>query len=415
MVFFNYATMQMAAKIVYYGPGLCGKTTNLQFIYQKTSPKSRGEMVSLETETDRTLFFDLLPLDVGNIAGFKTRFQLYTVPGQVFYNSTRKLVLRGVDGIVFVADSQLPMMDANVESLNNLRANLSELGLNLDEIPLVLQYNKRDLKNTATVENLNRILNPKNLPHFEASAVQGTGVFETLKGISKTTLIALRKRALGEEKLKIPEVATRPGTERPRTATPPPPRPSSMPPAPAQAQSHPLGQQSQPSPAPPPVAPPAPSMAATMAAVVQALLPTAAELAKEKVEFAEVAVPEIKPSVKKIAVKTSDIAAKLDSLRDLYTGKNDAKPKKAEKFDALSMILGAAEKDREKKVTKKLKIRLDPDELERVKNLAMDLHLTGDSVEKHFSNMLTVGIEGKSNPKRVVLQLEIEIVKKQDS
>src|SRR5262249_29487164 len=164
MVFFNYATMQMAAKIVYYGPGLCGKTTNLQYIYQKTSPKSRGEMVSLETETDRTLFFDLLPLDVGNIAGFKTRFQLYTVPGQVFYNSTRKLVLRGVDGIVFVADSQVAMMDANVESLNNLRSNLQELGLNLDDIPMVIQYNKRDLKTISTLDDLNRTLNPNALP-----------------------------------------------------------------------------------------------------------------------------------------------------------------------------------------------------------------------------------------------------------
>ncbi len=189
MVFFNYATMQMAAKVVYYGPGLCGKTTNLQHIYQKTSPKSRGEMVSLETETDRTLFFDLLPLDVGNIAGFKTRFQLYTVPGQVFYNSTRKLVLRGVDGIVFVADSQKAMLDANVESLNNLKENLVELGLNIEEVPLVLQYNKRDLKNVVSMEELNLALNPRNLSYFEASALQGTGVFETLKGISRATLI----------------------------------------------------------------------------------------------------------------------------------------------------------------------------------------------------------------------------------
>src|SRR5262245_10769221 len=192
MVFFNYATMQMAAKIVYYGPGLCGKTTNLQYIYQKTSPKSRGEMVSLETETDRTLFFDLLPLDVGNIAGFKTRFQLYTVPDQVFYNSTRKLVLRGVDGIVFVADSQTPMLDANVESIRNLKENLEELGLNMAEVPLVLQYNKRDLNNVCTVEEMNQAINPLNVPYFEASALTGTGVFETLKGISKATLITLR-------------------------------------------------------------------------------------------------------------------------------------------------------------------------------------------------------------------------------
>ena len=141
MVFFNYATMQMAAKIVYYGPGLCGKTTNLHVIYGRTAPTSRGEMVCLETETDRTLFFDLLPLDVGVIGGFKTRLQLYTVPGQVFYNTTRKLVLKGVDGIVFVADSQRPMTDPNVESLRNLRENLAEIGISLDATPRVLQYN----------------------------------------------------------------------------------------------------------------------------------------------------------------------------------------------------------------------------------------------------------------------------------
>jgi signal recognition particle receptor subunit beta len=160
MVFFNYATMQMAAKIVYYGPGLCGKTTNLHHIYAKTSPQSRGEMVSLETETDRTLFFDLLPIDVGVIGGFKTRLQLYTIPGQVFYNTTRKLVLKGVDGLVFVADSQLAMIDANVESIKNLRDNLGEIGLNLDDIPLVIQLNKRDLPNIADVDAMLDVLDP---------------------------------------------------------------------------------------------------------------------------------------------------------------------------------------------------------------------------------------------------------------
>src|SRR6266581_8554679 len=154
MVFFNYATMQMAAKIVYYGPGLCGKTTNLHHIYSKTSPQSRGEMVSLETETDRTLFFDLLPIDVGVIGGFKTRLQLYTVPGQVFYNTTRKLVLKGVDGIVFVADSQRPMLEANAESFKNLRDNLREIGLEIEDIPLVIQINKRDLPSISTVEEM---------------------------------------------------------------------------------------------------------------------------------------------------------------------------------------------------------------------------------------------------------------------
>lgn len=195
MVFFNWATMQMAAKIVYYGPGLCGKTTNLSYIYAKTAPGSRGEMVSLETETDRTLFFDLLPLEVGKVGGFRTRLQLYTVPGQVFYNTTRKLVLKGVDGVVFVADSQRPMADANVESLSNLQENLAELGLDISTIPLVLQYNKRDLRNILSVGELGHALNPNGtMPAFEAIAVQGDGVFETLKAITKLTLKSLRRR-----------------------------------------------------------------------------------------------------------------------------------------------------------------------------------------------------------------------------
>jgi signal recognition particle receptor subunit beta len=194
MVFFNYSTMQMAAKVVYYGPGLCGKTTNLHYIYGHTTTDSRGEMVSLETETDRTLFFDLLPLDVGSIAGFNTRIQLYTVPGQVFYNTTRKLVLKGVDGVVFVVDSQRAMLQANLDSFRNLEDNLKEMGLSVDSLPLVLQYNKRDLADICTVEELNHAINRQGWPWFESSAVSGQGVFETLKGISKHTLLALKKR-----------------------------------------------------------------------------------------------------------------------------------------------------------------------------------------------------------------------------
>ena len=194
MVFFNYSTMQMAAKVVYYGPGLCGKTTNLQFIYGHTSTDSRGEMVSLETETDRTLFFDLLPIDVGSIAGFNTRIQLYTVPGQVFYNTTRKLVLKGVDGVVFVADSQRPMLAANLESLKNLQINLEEMNLTAETMPIVLQYNKRDLPDVCSIEEMEQALNPHGWPSFAASAVTGQGVFETLKGISKLTLLNLKKR-----------------------------------------------------------------------------------------------------------------------------------------------------------------------------------------------------------------------------
>jgi signal recognition particle receptor subunit beta len=203
MVFFNYATMQMAAKIVYYGPGLCGKTTNLHHIYAKTSPQSRGEMVSLETETDRTLFFDLLPIDVGVIGGFKTRLQLYTVPGQVFYNTTRKLVLKGVDGIVFVADSQAAMLDANRESFNNLRENLRDIGLALDDIPLVVQLNKRDLPALADGPTILKALDPaREFDSVEAVAYKGEGVFETLKLISKLTLRTLRRRMTGEEPVK---------------------------------------------------------------------------------------------------------------------------------------------------------------------------------------------------------------------
>jgi len=200
--------MQMAAKIVYYGPGLCGKTTNLSFIYAKTSPNSRGEMVSLETESDRTLFFDLLPIEVGTIGGFKTRLQLYTVPGQVFYNTTRKLVLKGVDGVVFVADSQRPMREANIESFANLRENLAELGLEIDEVPLVLQFNKRDLQNTLTLEELNQDLNPDGIfPFQESAAVNGDGVFETLKKITKLTLKKLRRRMASPESTARPAAA----------------------------------------------------------------------------------------------------------------------------------------------------------------------------------------------------------------
>ena len=413
MVFFNYATMQMAAKIVYYGPGLCGKTTNLQQIYQKTSSKSRGEMVSLETETDRTLFFDLLPLDVGNIAGFKTRFQLYTVPGQVFYNSTRKLVLRGVDGIVFVADSQVPMLDANLESFHNLRANLAELGLNIDEIPLVFQYNKRDLKNVLPVEDLNQNMNPRALPYFEASALQGEGVFETLKGISKATLIMLRRRALGEDKMKIPEMATKPMPGKPEVATPAPPPLPKMPAAPIST-AEPVSTdrpEAEGSTAPEPaVAVTGPAIAASSG--TPAVFPTAAEIATEKVEFSQIATNAgVKPKVKKIAVESKNVASKLDALRDLYTGKSKDKKQKTGSIDPLAALLASRE-DQSNEVTKKLKIRLEPAELEVIQNLSVDFHLTGGNIHKRFSNAVNVMLEEKTNPKRVVLRIEIEILKK---
>ncbi len=235
MVFFNYSTMQMTAKVVYYGPGLCGKTTNLQYIYGHTAGDSRGEMVSLETESDRTLFFDLLPIDVGSIGGFNTRIQLYTVPGQVFYNTTRKLVLKGVDGVVFVADSQRPMLKANLESLKNLEENLGEMGLAFDSLPIVLQYNKRDLPDVLPIEELNRNLNPQSWPHFEASAATGHGVFDTLKGISKLTLVSLKRRLTKVETPARTAAAPAPRPPAPAAAAPSAPAQAPVPPAPRQA------------------------------------------------------------------------------------------------------------------------------------------------------------------------------------
>jgi signal recognition particle receptor subunit beta len=341
MVFFNYATMQMAAKIVYYGPGLCGKTTNLHHIYAKTSPQSRGEMVSLETETDRTLFFDLLPIDVGVIGGFKTRLQLYTIPGQVFYNTTRKLVLKGVDGIVFVADSQKAMLDANLESFKNLRENLAEIGLSIDELPLVLQLNKRDLPNIATADDVVDVIDPERKYDFvEAVASRGDGVFETLKVISKLTLRTLRRRMTGEEPVKptprrpVPDVAFRvreeaavappsPAATAPIAAYNPPrepepveeiapaalisarPEPVSLPPAlpPREVPAY--------EPPPPPAPPPPP---------------------EPEIDFGQTE-KQIKaaPEVKHVKVRSSvDIMAELESLRKRATQSSPKQPAKKE-------------------------------------------------------------------------------------
>ena len=193
MSFINYTSREINCKIVYYGPGLCGKTTNLQYIYDKTNPSAKGKMISLATETERTLFFDFLPLSLGEIRGFKTRFHLYTVPGQVFYDASRKLILKGVDGVVFTADSQEERMEANIESLENLRTNLTEHGYDLDKIPYVVQYNKRDLQSAIPMDELKKTLNPTNVPDFEAVAVTGQGVFDTLKAVAKLVLQELRK------------------------------------------------------------------------------------------------------------------------------------------------------------------------------------------------------------------------------
>lgn len=193
MSFINYASREINCKIVYYGPGLCGKTTNLQHVYQKTANESKGKMISLATESERTLFFDFLPLALGEVRGFKTRFHLYTVPGQVFYDASRKLILKGVDGVVFVADSQEERMDANIESLENLKDNLEEQGYDLDKLPFVIQYNKQDLSNLSPMDELQQFLNPNKVPEYKACAMSGVGVFETLKGIAKLVLMDLKK------------------------------------------------------------------------------------------------------------------------------------------------------------------------------------------------------------------------------
>jgi len=239
MVLFNYSTKELTAKVVYYGPGLCGKTTNLQWIHEKLPIKNKGKMVSLATEADRTLFFDFLPIELGTIRGMKTRIQLYTVPGQVFYNATRRMVLKGADCVVFVVDSQEAMIDANLDALANLRENLEANEIDPDQIPTVLQYNKRDLPNAASIATLEQRLNPKGWLHFEASAKQGIGVEETLKGVTGLVFRSLATKYGGA--VETPKAAPAPpkhapAPQRPVFAPPPPlapppsaPRPSASP------------------------------------------------------------------------------------------------------------------------------------------------------------------------------------------
>ena len=237
MVVVSYSGKEINAKLVYYGTGLSGKTTNLEAIYEAVPETSRGKMVSMKTQSDRTLFFDLLPLDLGEVMGFKTRFLLYTVPGQVFYNATRKLVLKGADAIVFVADSERGKMDENKESLSNLRANLAEYKVNLDDLPWVLQYNKRDLPDVYTPEELNRELNPQNVPWVEAVATKGTGVLETFRMVSQMLLERVTKdlkrspgAASGRE---VPRPSPAAPAQAPQAQAPAPPPPAPAAPAPS--------------------------------------------------------------------------------------------------------------------------------------------------------------------------------------
>ena len=358
MVFFNYSTMQMAAKIVYYGPGLCGKTTNLQHIYSHTSRGSRGEMVSLETETDRTLFFDLLPLDVGSIQGFNTRIQLYTVPGQVFYNTTRKLVLKGVDGVVFVADSQRPMMQANVESFSNLEQNLAEIGLSVDQLPLVLQYNKRDLSDICTVEELDRAINRGAWPAFEAAALHGQGVFETLKGISKLTLLSLKKRIAESQR----RDGSLPGAEVARSV---------------EAKAEPVEAPSAPAPAAPSPAP-------------EAQPPTSAAAQPESAAPAAAA-----PSPAPSARRGVDILAELDKIRKQALGSSpQSQP---------------TESNGSRRIDHDIDLRLSRDHLSRAKrfSLSLDLHDENDTVVDSFKR--GVDLDDVSTLDQLLLRLNIAL------
>lgn len=192
MSFINHAAKEICCKIVYYGPGLCGKTTNVQYVYDRTVDGAKGRLISLKTESDRTLFFDFLPLELGNVGGYRMRLQLYTVPGQIFYRASRRLILRGLDGIVFVADSQPARLDADVESMEDLRDNLAEHGMSFEQVPLVIQYNKRDIDGAVPITELRALLNPTGAPELEAEAASGKGVFETLKAAARMALVSLR-------------------------------------------------------------------------------------------------------------------------------------------------------------------------------------------------------------------------------
>jgi hypothetical protein len=382
VVFFNYTTMQMTAKIVYYGPGLCGKTTNLQAIHHKTAAKSRGEMVSLETETDRTLFFDLLPLDVGVIGGMKVRLQLYTVPGQVFYNATRKLVLKGVDGVVFVADSQVAAEDTNIESLSNLRANIAELGLSPEQLPIVFQFNKRDIRNIQPVEVLNEALNPGGAPFFEAAALHGVGVFETLKAISRLAISSVRKKVGVEAAPRTATVAL-PAIARVQT----PAVPASPPATPEAAE---------------PSAPTAPEDADS-ASPLASLVP--------EVEFAEEVTGEhskIRPIKTKAEV---DIQKELEGLRAMTTATAARAPLPGPSREMERRLQDILVRDTQVRQDVKRKASLDvPGHLLKDAS-AMKIHLAfgEDGQEEVVRDAVTVKLVGNRRLERLTLHIELEI------
>jgi signal recognition particle receptor subunit beta len=378
MVFLNYTAMQMTAKIVYYGPGLCGKTTNLHWIHSKTAPRSRGEMVSLETEADRTLFFDLLPLDVGVIGGMRVRLQLYTVPGQVFYNATRRLVLKGVDGLVFVADSQLPAAEPNEESLANLRQNLEELGIDPKSVPLVFQFNKRDLRNILPVEKLAHLLNPGGAPVFEAAAVHGLGVFETLKEISRLSLNAIRSRITEQKKGGLT------GVER----------------------------QLLPMPAKPASAPAAAAAAASDTAAAAALGTDPALMDPLQVEFAEEDTDKLKLRAVKIHGKL-DIGQELEKLRAITSakGKGPAASKDREVDHLFNELVPG--RDTHQEISRRVALEVPDHLLRGLTDLRIHLGFDRDGREEVQRDAVRVTLVRTRKLQRLRLLLDLELKTKE--
>jgi signal recognition particle receptor subunit beta len=405
MVFLNYTTMQMTAKIVYYGPGLCGKTTNLHWIHLKTAPRSRGEMVSLETETDRTLFFDLLPLDVGVIGAMKVRLQLYTVPGQVFYNATRRLVLKGVDGVVFVADSQTAAVDTNLESLKNLHENLAELGLSLEQVPLVFQYNKRDIRNILPVDKLHEALNPGGVPEFEAAAIHGVGVFETLKGISRLALAAIRRKVAEDNRRQeaAQTVGAAPGriprgAPAPATVVAPLPTPAPTVPAVTSVTAA--------------TAAPAASaaQAATAATTGDDLLAGLVADSPVEVEFAEEDTD--KHAVRPVATRDLlDIHRELEKLRTLAnTGRRKASPPTHERdVERLFQDLMVSERDSRQEVKRKASVDVPDGLLKGASDLRVHLAFERDGKEEVLEDAVTIKLIGNRRLERLILHLDLDL------
>jgi signal recognition particle receptor subunit beta len=390
MVFLNYTAMQMTAKIVYYGPGLCGKTTNLSWIHAKTAPRSRGEMVSLETDADRTLFFDLLPLDVGVIGGLKVRLQLYTVPGQVFYNVTRRLVLKGVDGVVFVADSQAPAAEPNEESLANLKQNLEEIGLEPRSVPIVFQFNKRDLRNILPVAELQKSLNPTSAPFFEAAAIHGVGVFETLKEISRLSLDAIRAKVAEDKHTGVGGVKA--AARKPASAPPPEPARAELT-APAEA------------------ARPAPQPAST-AATAEATPPAAVK--PLAVEFAEEDTDKLK--VRPVRTRGSlDIGKELEKLRAI-TAETKMKAPTAVKdrdVDRLFRDLVSTGGESGQEVTRRASLDLPPHLLKGLTDLRIHLGFDRDGREEILRDAVRVTLVKTRRLNRLRLQLDLELKSKE--